>query len=135
MAFEKRRQGRDPNTEIQKHKQFRNPSIYEKLIEMLGIDQIGSNFSRSVFDPHGFKPDDYYDKLGEAQASVMERIEKDRKDVGEQKKTVSQQNLLLEDRKRRSKWDNPATSSGVGQAAKAASYLLEKKRNRMDNRN
>lgn len=134
MAFEKRRQGRDPNFEIQKHKQFRNPSIYEKLIEMLGIDQIGSNFSRSVFDPHGFKSGDYYDKLGEAQASIMERVDKDRKDVGEQKKPTVQQNLLLEDRKRRSKWDNPSTS-GVGQAAKAASYLLEKKRNRMDNRN
>ena len=34
----------DMNISIQKRKQFRNPSIYEKLIDHLEIEEIGTNY-------------------------------------------------------------------------------------------
>lgn len=34
----------DMNYSIQQRKQFRNPSIYEKLIEHLDIEEIGTNY-------------------------------------------------------------------------------------------
>lgn len=41
--------GRDINKEIQKGKEYRNPRIGEKLIEMLNIDQYGSNFKKDKY--------------------------------------------------------------------------------------
>ena len=35
----------------------RNPSIYEKLIEFMGIDEGGSNFPKDVFDPQKYRND------------------------------------------------------------------------------
>jgi hypothetical protein len=32
------------NFQIQQRKQFRNPSIYEKLIDHLDIEEIGTNY-------------------------------------------------------------------------------------------
>lgn len=37
--------GTNMNYNIQQRKHFRNPSIYEKLIEHLGIEEIGTNYS------------------------------------------------------------------------------------------
>lgn len=34
-----------------------------KLIEYVGLDQTGTNFDRSVFDPKGFPLNAYYDAL------------------------------------------------------------------------
>ena len=34
----------DYNKIIQNKKEFRNPSIYEKLIDHLGLDEMGSNY-------------------------------------------------------------------------------------------
>lgn len=42
--------GRDINNEIQKGKEYRNPRIGEKLIEMFDIDQYGSNFPKDKYD-------------------------------------------------------------------------------------
>lgn len=44
----KMNEGYDPNAAIQRRKDFRNPSIYEKLIQHLEIDEIGSNFPKVI---------------------------------------------------------------------------------------
>lgn len=61
--FEKKAQGADLNALIQKRRDFKNPSMYEKLIEKFEVDELGSNFAPSVFDPHGFTKDCFYDQI------------------------------------------------------------------------
>ena len=49
--------GLDANESIKQKKSYRNPSIYQKLIDFLDIDEMGSNFPKDVFDPKKFRED------------------------------------------------------------------------------
>ncbi|KAL0984049.1 hypothetical protein UPYG_G00136430 [Umbra pygmaea] len=70
----------DTNNHIQKKKEFRNPSIYEKLIQFCGIDELGTNYPKDMFDPHGWSEDSYYEALAKAQKVEMDKLEKAKKD-------------------------------------------------------
>ncbi|XP_061563710.1 SAP30-binding protein isoform X2 [Cololabis saira] len=70
----------DTNTLIQKKKEFRNPSIYEKLIQFCGIDELGTNYPKDMFDPHGWSEDSYYEALAKAQKVEMDKLEKAKKE-------------------------------------------------------
>jgi HCNGP-like protein len=53
------------NDRLGENKGFRNPRLLEKLRGYVGIeDQYGSNLPASVWDPHAFKEEQFYDKLG-----------------------------------------------------------------------
>lgn len=39
-------------------------SIYEKLIQFCGIDELGTNYPKDMFDSHGWSEDSYYEALG-----------------------------------------------------------------------
>lgn len=41
----------DMNRVIQGRKEFRNPSIYEKLIQYCDIDELGTNYPPELYDP------------------------------------------------------------------------------------
>lgn len=112
--------GLDMNVEIQLRKEFRNPSIYEKLIQYCGINEFGTNYSPEVYDPLRWNRSSYYDELAKVQKAEMEAKEKERKEktkvefiMGTAKKT---QNTAIpvppieEDKKRKSKWDQVATN-------------------------
>lgn len=47
----KMKQGMDMNRHIQKRKEFRNPSIYEKLIQFCDINELGTNYPPEIYDP------------------------------------------------------------------------------------
>ncbi|KAJ1558890.1 SAP30-binding protein [Nowakowskiella sp. JEL0078] len=51
--------------------QFRNPSIIQKMIEYLDLDEVGSNYDLEEFDPNGFVPEMYYEELAKAQQKAM----------------------------------------------------------------
>ncbi|XP_038846966.1 SAP30-binding protein-like isoform X2 [Salvelinus namaycush] len=70
----------DTNNHIQRKKEFRNPSIYEKLIQFCGIDELGTNYPKDMFDPHGWSEDSYYEALAKAQKVEMDKLEKAKKD-------------------------------------------------------
>lgn len=56
--------GKDFNTSIQSGREYRNPRIGEKLIEVYNIKEYGTNFDKSIFDPDYWKknqPESYYD--------------------------------------------------------------------------
>ncbi|KAF4072725.1 hypothetical protein AMELA_G00266200 [Ameiurus melas] len=119
----------DTNSHIQKKKEFRNPSIYEKLIQYCSIDELGTNYPKDMFDPHGWSEDSYYESLAKAQKIEMEKLEKAKKErtkiefvTGTKKGTstnaaavtTNTTNTTSTDaQKRKSKWDSavPVTLS------------------------
>ncbi|ROI46627.1 SAP30-binding protein [Anabarilius grahami] len=112
----------DTNSHIQKKKEFRNPSIYEKLIQFCGIDELGTNYPKDMFDPHGWSEDSYYEALAKAQKAEMDKLEKAKKEktkiefvTGTKKGTASNAAALATNtttasstdaQKRKSKWDS-----------------------------
>ncbi|CAJ0752372.1 15638_t:CDS:2, partial [Entrophospora sp. SA101] len=61
--FELKDKGVHFNDHLLKNKAFRNPHIYDKLVEFVHLDEIGSNFDREVYDPYGFPAEAYADQL------------------------------------------------------------------------
>jgi hypothetical protein len=59
----KQEYGYDMNLVIQRKKMFRNPSIYEKLIQFCEIDETGTNLPKDLYDGHLFGKESYYDEL------------------------------------------------------------------------
>ncbi|XP_037319617.2 SAP30-binding protein isoform X3 [Pungitius pungitius] len=115
----------DTNSHIQKKKEFRNPSIYEKLIQFCSIDELGTNYPKDMFDPHGWSEDSYYEALAKAQKVEMDKLEKAKKErtkiefvTGTKKGTVASSSAAsttssaatttasAEAQKRKSKWDS-----------------------------
>ncbi|KAI4796053.1 hypothetical protein KUCAC02_029482 [Chaenocephalus aceratus] len=79
--YERKLQGDfDTNNHIQKKKEFRNPSIYEKLIQFCSIDELGTNYPKDMFDPHGWSEDSYYEGLAKSQKVEMDKLEKAKKE-------------------------------------------------------
>ncbi|NWS80400.1 S30BP protein, partial [Toxostoma redivivum] len=76
----KMKEGMDMNYIIQKKKAFRNPSIYEKLIQFCSIDEFGTNYPKYVFDPHSWSEDSYYEALDKAQKIEMDKWKKAKKE-------------------------------------------------------
>ena len=101
--------GYDMNAVIQNKKAFRNPSIYEKLIQFCNIDEHGTNFPKDLYDGHLFGPESYYDELAKVQKADMEKREKAAKERST--KTAAKADKRPDDGsaggliKRRSKWD------------------------------
>ena len=105
----KKETGYDMNAAIQGRKAFRNPSIYEKLIQFCNIDEHGTNFPKDLYDGHLFGPESYYDELAKAQKIDMEKREK----------AAKERQKVTEAPKRKSKWDQVGPSQGAASVASA----------------
>lgn len=54
------------NESLMKNKNFRNPRIYQTLVEAAGLNEIGTNFPKSeFFDIEGYGPESYATGIGE----------------------------------------------------------------------
>jgi len=71
------------NALIQNKKEFRNPSIYEKLIDLLDLDEMGTNYSPGQFDPYFWieSKESNYEALAKVQSDLMEKRAKDKTKV------------------------------------------------------
>lgn len=47
-----------------KNKSFNNPHIYAKLVDFVQVDETGTNFPKSMWDPHDIQPEWYAEELG-----------------------------------------------------------------------
>ncbi|KAF9095823.1 hypothetical protein BGX23_012556 [Mortierella sp. AD031] len=63
------------NQSLMKNKNFRNPRIYQALVEQAGLNEIGTNFGKSeFFDIEGYGPESYAPGLAEAQKQTAEKL-------------------------------------------------------------
>ncbi|XP_010274170.1 PREDICTED: uncharacterized protein LOC104609535 isoform X2 [Nelumbo nucifera] len=74
-----KRAGKSFNAEVRNRKDYRNPDFLLHAVRYQDIDQIGSCFSKDVFDPHGYEKSDYYDEIEADMKREMERKEQERK--------------------------------------------------------
>ncbi|XP_003217303.2 SAP30-binding protein [Anolis carolinensis] len=124
------KEGMDMNYIIQRKKEFRNPSIYEKLIQFCAIDELGTNYPKDMFDPHGWSEDSYYEALAKAQKVEMDKLEKAKKErtkiefvTGTKKGTTNAPSTTTttastaggDAQKRKSKWDSAIPVTTIAQ--------------------
>lgn len=119
---EKMLNGADMNAAIQKRKDFRNPSIYEKLIAYCGIDEQGTNYPSEIYNPHKWGPESYYEDLARQQKEEMDKKERERRDktkvefvTGTVRKQIADSSA---DQRKKSKWD--VAGNVAARAASAA---------------
>ncbi|KAK6917702.1 SAP30-binding protein [Dillenia turbinata] len=74
-----KRAGKSFNAEVRNRKDYRNPDFLLHAVRYQDIDQIGSCFSKEVFDPNGYDKSDYYDEIEADMKREMERKEQERK--------------------------------------------------------
>ncbi|CAD7013993.1 SAP30-binding protein [Ceratitis capitata] len=101
----------DMNRVIQGRKEFRNPSIYEKLIQYCDINEFGTNYPPEIYDPLQWGPESYYEELARIQKNEMLKRQKERKDTDKiEQATALARKVEEEAKKRKSKWDQPAAA-------------------------
>lgn len=129
-SLEKKKRGLDFSAAISNNKEFRNPSIYEKLIDMTGIDENGTNFSDPIFNKYSWKSESRYKALAEQQQKEFnERESKKRKDKdrNDPNSAIKEQVIIekqREQKEKRSKWDEQqAAVDKVNKANKIAEKL------------
>ncbi|KAJ6886045.1 SAP30-binding protein-like isoform X2 [Populus alba x Populus x berolinensis] len=71
--------GRSFNAEVRNRKDYRNPDFLLHAVRYQDIDQIGSCFSKDVFDPHGYDQSDYYLEIEADMRRERERKEQELK--------------------------------------------------------
>lgn len=107
----------DLNQFIQKDKKFRNPSIYDKLIQFCNINELDTNFPPEIFDMSIYGPESYYEELAKAQKLEMDKLEKLKKENTKTEVIIK----TAESIKRKSKWDQQAPSSVTGSSVTTSS--------------
>ncbi|CAD7077294.1 unnamed protein product [Hermetia illucens] len=102
----------DMNKIIQERKDFRNPSIYEKLISYCDINEFGTNYPPEIYDPLQWGPESYYEELAKAQKTEMAKRQKERKEGDKADQAAAAAKKAEEEaKKRKSKWDQPAPTA------------------------
>ena len=139
--LEKKRRGINLNSNVQRRKDFRNPSIYEKLVQFCNIDEFGSNYPLERFNPHEWDESSYHDNLLKAQKKAYEKKEKAKLDrtkvefvTGTRKSSLTGGSQEAAKKQRKSKWDvgggeghSPgAERTGVGAQAIAHASQMTK---------
>ncbi|CAM8943647.1 hypothetical protein QQ045_014042 [Rhodiola kirilowii] len=74
-----KKSGKSFNKEVRNKKAYRNPDFLLHAVTYQEIDQIGSCFSKDVFDPHGYDKSDYYDEIEADMKRELERKDQERK--------------------------------------------------------
>ncbi|CAL5345165.1 unnamed protein product [Camellia sinensis] len=85
-----KRLGKSYNAEVRNKKEYRNPDFLLHAVTYQDIDQIGSCFSKDVFDPHGYDKSDYYDEIGNKDVGKQRR-----KDLAKGRWTEDREPLIL----------------------------------------
>lgn len=103
MYTKMRQTNMDMNRVIQDRKEFRNPSIYEKLISFCDINEFGTNYPPEIYDPLQWGEESYYESLSAVQKTEMVKRQKDRKEIDKVEQATALARKVEEEAKKR--WD------------------------------
>lgn len=116
----KKSSGRNMCGMLQRRKDVRNPSIYEKLVSYLDIDEKGTNFPEEIYNSTEWTSESFYEELSKRQMDLMNKRDKEKKlevktkvelitgtksSLVAETKKLDQSSLSGEPRKKKSKWD------------------------------
>ena len=135
--LEKKRLGKlSLNEHVQRKKDFRNPSIYEKLVSYCSIDEYGTNYPRNLFNPSSWGVESYYDALAKAQKEAHEKKEKEKHKKGQvefikaTKKIIAGGSAVAvqgaDEKQKTSKWDSKPVDSAKHSAAMSSDVPVKK---------
>ncbi|KAF7488470.1 SAP30-binding protein [Sarcoptes scabiei] len=128
IYFDKtREEGYDLIEQIQRRKNMRNPSIYEKMISFCQINEMDTNYPKEIYDPEPFlQENSFYEELSRIQKEEMEKREKERKESdkndGIRKASSSSSSSTIIPEKK-SKWDSRTTAPTVVNSTAMAAAL------------
>ncbi|KAI4298154.1 hypothetical protein L6164_031747 [Bauhinia variegata] len=71
--------GKSFNAEVRNRKDYRNHGFLSHAVTYQEIDEIGSCFSKDVFDPHGYDTSDIYNEIEADMRRESDRKEQERK--------------------------------------------------------
>ncbi|KAG0487679.1 hypothetical protein HPP92_009774 [Vanilla planifolia] len=74
-----KRVGKNFNADLRDRKDYRNPDFLLHAVRYQDIDQIGTCFSKEIFDPHGYDKSDYYDEIEADMKRELKRKEQERR--------------------------------------------------------
>lgn len=77
--LEYKKAGKSFNAEVRNRKDYRNPDFLLHAVRYQDIDQIGSCFSKDVFDPHGYDSSDFYDQIEADMRRESDKKEQEKK--------------------------------------------------------
>ena len=132
--LKKKSMGVDFNESIQSRKDFRNPSIYEKLVTFCKLDEFGSNYPSHLYDPHEWNGDSYKN-LRKAQMKAYEKKERAKLErtkvefvTGTKRPTPLFTSVApdLVKKPRRSKWDVGGSSGAESGGSRGGSPSKER---------
>lgn len=120
------------NENVQKRKDVRNPSIYEKLVQKCKLDEFGTNYPEHLFNPREWGEESYFDNLQKAQKKAYEKKEKAKLErtkiefvTGTKRPAASASSAQEPPKKqRKSKWDISTSADSGG--SRGASPSKEK---------
>ena len=111
LIEKRRQQGINLNESVQRRKDFRNPSIYEKLVSFLGLDELGTCFPESMYNASSWSEDHNYETLAKIQREAHEKKKASRTQiefVKGSKRPAPPSAPEGDAKKRKSRWDTGA---------------------------
>lgn len=79
--------GNSINRNLRESKEFKNPDILNGLIGILGIEQYGTNYPKSLWNTDHYKSSDFYDKLIQSQEDEF-KIKNSSKTIGKKRTRI-----------------------------------------------
>jgi hypothetical protein len=57
---------------IHSEKEYLNPLILEKIVDYYNLDEIGTNYPKEVYNPHGKQPEDFFEEIAKTQTLLLQ---------------------------------------------------------------
>ena len=122
----RRKSGYDFCSRMRDNKMFRNPSIYDKLIDMTGISETGTNFTDPILNKSSWRTESFYKQLAEKQQKDYDRRESERKKEAANDPNSKIKQTIIAEKKKESKWDEKSLSGSAKDKQLKAQLIQDK---------